>query len=626
MSKILDKVNNPGDLKSLSFEELRILAGEIRELIIRTVAQNGGHLSSNLGIVEISLALHYVFDTPRDKIIWDVGHQCYTHKILTGRRDKFSTIRQYNGISGFPRREESIYDTFNTGHSSTSISASLGIACARDLQKKDYSVVAVIGDGALTSGIAYEALNNAGALKKRLIIILNDNEMSISPNIGALSFYLNRLRTDPRYNKAREEFKSLLEKNPFLKKTDISKFIKTAEKKIKELFIPGVFFEELGIRYFGPVNGHNLEELIKIFKRIKNLKETSLIHVITKKGKGYPFSEKNPSLYHSASPFDYRTGRIKEKKERESWSNIFGRTIIKLAKKEKKIIAITAAMERGTELLKFKKQFPERFFDTGIAEEHTVTFAAGLASQGYKPVVAIYSTFLQRAYDQILHDVALPNLPVVFAIDRAGIVGPDGPTHQGIFDIAYLRHLPHLIITAPATEIELQNMLYTAIKSNSPFVIRYPKGEVIKEGKKSGKFNSLKIGKAEVIEEGKDVAILALGSMVKIAKEASQELKEKKINPTVVNMRFVKPLDTQLILYLTKKITRIITVEEGILKGGFGSAVIELLQDEGIRNCQVKRIGLPDKFIEQGERERLLKKYGLSREGIIKAVEECLKE
>jgi len=626
MSKILDKVNNPGDLKSLSFEELRILAGEIRELIIRTVAQNGGHLSSNLGIVEISLALHYVFDTPRDKIIWDVGHQCYTHKILTGRRDKFSTIRQYNGISGFPRREESIYDTFNTGHSSTSISASLGIACARDLQKKDYSVVAVIGDGALTSGIAYEALNNAGALKKRLIIILNDNEMSISPNIGALSFYLNRLRTDPRYNKAREEFKSLLEKNPFLKKTDISKFIKTAEKKIKELFIPGVFFEELGIRYFGPVNGHNLEELINIFKRIKNLKETSLIHVITKKGKGYPFSEKNPSLYHSASPFDYRTGRIKEKKERESWSNIFGRTIIKLAKKEKKIIAITAAMERGTELLKFKKQFPERFFDTGIAEEHTVTFAAGLASQGYKPVVAIYSTFLQRAYDQILHDVALPNLPVVFAIDRAGIVGPDGPTHQGIFDIAYLRHLPHLIITAPATEIELQNMLYTAIKSNSPFVIRYPKGEVIKEGKKSGKFNSLKIGKAEVIEEGKDVAILALGSMVKIAKEASQELKEKKINPTVVNMRFVKPLDTQLILYLTKKITRIITVEEGILKGGFGSAVIELLQDEGIRNCQVKRIGLPDKFIEQGERERLLKKYGLSREGIIKAVEECLKE
>lgn len=626
MSKILDKVDNPGDLKSLSFEELRILAGEIRELIVRTVAQNGGHLSSNLGIVEISLALHYVFDTPRDKIIWDVGHQCYTHKILTGRRDKFSTIRQYNGISGFPRREESVYDTFNTGHSSTSISASLGIACARDLQKKDYSVVAVIGDGALTSGIAYEALNNAGALKKRLIIILNDNEMSISPNIGALSFYLNRLRTDPRYNKAREEFKSLLEKNPFLKKTDISKFIKTAERKIKELFIPGVFFEELGIRYFGPVNGHNLEELINIFKRIKNLKETSLIHVITKKGKGYPFSEKNPSLYHSASPFDYRTGKIKEKEERESWSNIFGRTIIKLAKKEKKIIAITAAMERGTELLEFKKQFPERFFDTGIAEEHTVTFAAGLASQGYKPVVAIYSTFLQRAYDQILHDVALPNLPVVFAIDRAGIVGPDGPTHQGIFDIAYLRHLPHLIITAPATEIELQNMLYTAIKSNSPFVIRYPKGEVIKEGKKSGKFNSLKIGKAEIIEEGKDVAILALGSMVKIAKEASQELKEKKINPTVVNMRFVKPLDTQLILYLTKKITRIITVEEGILKGGFGSAVIELLQDEGIRNCQVKRIGLPDKFIEQGERNKLLKKYELSREGIIKAVEECLKE
>jgi len=624
MSKIIDRINEPQDLKLLEIDQLKILAGEIRELIIRTVSQNGGHLSSNLGAVEISLALHYVFDTPRDKIIWDVGHQCYTHKILTGRKNKFSTIRQYKGISGFPKREESIYDSFDTGHSSTSISASLGIASARDLQGKDYSVVAVIGDGALTSGIAYEALNNAGALKKKFIIVLNDNEMSISPNIGALSFYLDRLRTNPRYNRVREEFKCLLERSSFLKKTDAAKYIKIMEKRIKEFLIPGAFFEELGIRYFGPVDGHNLKELIRILKRVKDLKGTSLIHVITKKGKGYSFSEKNPSLYHSASPFDYHTGEIKKKKGGESWSNIFGKTIIKLAKNEKKIVAITAAMGKGTGLSEFKEQFPKRFFDTGIAEGHAVTFAAGLASQGYKPIVAIYSTFLQRAYDQVIHDVALPNLPVIFAIDRAGIVGPDGPTHQGVFDIAYLSYLPNLILSAPATGIELQNMLWTALQSNSPFIIRYPKENV--ENEKLEEFKSLNIGKAEVIEQGKDIIILALGSMVKVAKEASQELRKKRIESTVVNIRFIKPLDAELIVHLAKNIPRVITIEEGVLSGGFGLAVLELLQDKGIKNCQVKRIGLPDKFIEQGERSELLKKYGLSKEGIIKEVEECLKK
>lgn len=625
MSKILDEINEPQDLKLLEIDQLKILAGEIRELIIKTVSQNGGHLSSNLGAVEISLALHYVLNTPQDKIIWDVGHQCYTHKILTGRKDKFSTLRQYKGISGFPRREESIYDSFNTGHSSTSISASLGIASARDLQGKDYSVVAVIGDGALTSGIAYEALNNAGALKKKFIIVLNDNEMSISPNIGALSFYLDRLRTNPQYNRVREEFKYLLERSSFFKKTDVAKYIKITEKRIKEFLIPGAFFEELGIRYFGPVDGHNLKELIRIFKRVNDLKGTSLIHVITKKGKGYSFSEKNPSLYHSASPFNYNTGEIKKKKRGESWSSIFGKTIIKLAKKEKKIVAITAAMGRGTGLSKFKEEFPERFFDTGIAEGHAVTFAAGLASQGYKPIVAIYSTFLQRAYDQVIHDVALPNLPVIFAIDRAGIVGPDGPTHQGIFDIAYLRYLPNLILSAPATGIELQNMLWTALQSNSPFIIRYPKEEVIKNGELQD-FKFLNIGKAEVIEQGKDIVILALGSMVKVAKEASQELRKEKIESTIVNIRFIKPLDAELIVHLVKNIPRVITVEEGVLSGGIGSAVLELLQDKGVKDYRVKRIGLPNKFVEQGERTELLKKYGLSKEGIIKVVEECLKE
>ncbi len=625
MSKILNKINEPCDLKSLNLSQLKTLAEEIRELIIKTVSQNGGHLSSNLGAVEISIALHYVLNTPQDKIIWDVGHQCYTHKILTGRKDKFSTLRQYKGISGFPKREESIYDSFNTGHSSTSISASLGIASARDLQGEDYSVVAVIGDGALTSGIAYEALNNAGALKKKFIIVLNDNEMSISPNIGALSFYLDRLRTNPRYNRAREEFKCLLERSSFLKKTDVTKYIKITEKRIKEFLIPGAFFEELGIRYFGPVDGHNLKELIRIFKRIKDLKGTSLIHAITKKGKGYSFSEKNPSLYHSTSPFDYHTGEIKKKKGGKSWSNIFGKTIIKLAKNEKKIVAVTAAMERGTGLSEFKEQFPERFFDTGIAEGHAVTFAAGLASQGYKPIVAIYSTFLQRAYDQVVHDVALPNLPVIFAVDRAGIVGPDGPTHQGVFDIAYLRHLPNLILSAPATGIELQNMLWTAIQSNSPFIIRYPKEKVM-ENEELQEFKSLNIGKAEVIEQGKDIVILALGSMVKVAKEASRELRKKRIESTLINIRFIKPLDAELIVHLAKSIPRVITIEEGVLSGGFGSAVLELLQDKGIKNCRVKRIGLPNKFVEQGERSELLKKYGLSKEGIIKAVEECLKK
>jgi len=622
MSKILDRINEPQDLKLLSLSELEILTKEVRDIIIRTVSKRGGHLSSNLGVVELTIALHFVFNAPEDKIIWDVGHQCYTHKILTGRKKIFSTLRQSGGLSGFPRKEESIYDTFNTGHSSTSISAALGMACARDIEGKSYLVVAVIGDGALTSGIAYEGLNNAGCLKKDLIVILNDNKMSISSSVGALSTYLTRLRTNPDYNRLREDFKRLMEKSPFLKE-EATATIKRMERGIKSLVMPGSFFEELGFRYLGPINGHNLQELINILSRVKKLKGPIIVHVLTKKGKGYKFSEENPSLYHSAYPFNLSTGRIR-KKEGKSWNEVFGETLTRLAKENNKIIAITAAMSEGTGLSQFKTEFPERFFDTGIAEEHMVTFAAGLASEGYRPVVTIYSTFLQRAYDQVLHDVALQDLPVVFVIDRAGIVGPDGPTHQGIFDIAYLRHLPNMIIMAPKDEIELQNMLYTAVNTKHPIAIRYPKERGLK-GTKVKKFKHLKIGKSEVVQEGEGVAIFALGSMVKITEEACKLLKERKINPTLINARFVKPLDEDLILNLAKKTKKLITVEEGILKGGFGSVILELLHEETVDKYQIKRIGLPDEFIEQGERKGLLKKYGLNKEKIVKIVKEIVR-
>jgi len=623
MNKILDRINKPQDLKLLSLGELEILAKEIRDVITQTVSKKGGHLSSNLGAVELTIALHFVFNAPEDKIIWDVGHQCYTHKILTGRKKIFSTLRQLGGMSGFPRKEESIYDAFNTGHSSTSISAALGIACARDIEEKSYSVVSVIGDGALTSGIAYEGLNNAGCLKKDLIVILNDNKMSISSSVGALSTYLTKLRTNPDYNRLRDDFKRLIEKSSFLKE-EATTTIKRMEMGIKSLVMGGSFFEELGFRYFGPINGHNLQALVNILSRVKKLKGPIIVHVLTKKGKGYKFSEDNPSLYHSASPFNFSTGEMR-KKEGKSWNEVFGETLTRLAKENNKIIALTAAMPEGTGLAKFKTEFPKRFFDTGIAEEHMVTFAAGLASEGYRPVVAIYSTFLQRAYDQVIHDVALQNLPVVFIIDKAGIVGQDGPTHQGIFDIAYLRYLPNMTIMAPKDEIELQDMLYTAINTTkNPVAIRYPKEKGLK-GTKVEKFKHLKIGKAEVIQEGEEIVIFALGSMVKIAEEACKLLKEKKINPTLINARFVKPLDEDLILNLAKKTKKLITIEEGILKGGFGSAILELLQDKAADKYQIKRIGLPDKFIEQGERKELLKIYGLNKEKIIKTVEEIVR-
>jgi len=623
MQQLLEKIESPKDLKLLSLEELKLLASEIRELIIHTVAHQGGHLSSNLGVVELTIALHRVFHSPEDKIIWDVGHQCYTHKILTGRRKKFSTLRQKGGISGFPRREESVHDSFNTGHSSTSISAGLGMACARDLKGESYSVVAVIGDGALTSGMAYEALNNAGSLKKDLIVVLNDNEMSVSFSVGALSMYLNRLRTNPEYNRLREDFRHLVQVTPFLKREGME-LIERTERRLKGLVLPGTFFEELGFRYFGLIDGHNLRDLIEILEGVKNLKGPILVHVVTKKGKGYRFSQENPCLYHSSSPFNLTTGQPKGKEGR-SWSSVFGETLLRLADDNEKIVAVTAAMSEGTRLSEFRKRFPERFFDTGIAESHAVTFAAGMASRGYRPIVAIYSTFLQRAYDQILHDVALQDIPVVLVLDRAGIVGPDGPTHQGIFDIAYLRHLPNLILMVPHNARELQDMLYTAVKIDHPVAIRYPKGN-FPPPRGGGKFRRLAIGKAQILRQGKDVAIFALGSMIPPAEEACQNLAKKKVSPILVSPRFVKPLDEDLIVELASRTRKILTVEEGVLKGGFGSAVLELLQERGVNDCRVKRLGLPEKFLEQGKRGELLSTYGLSREGMIKAIDELMRD
>lgn len=623
MQQLLEKIESPKDLKLLSLEELKLLASEIRELIIHTVAHQGGHLSSNLGVVELTIALHRVFHSPEDKIIWDVGHQCYTHKILTGRRKRFSTLRQKGGISGFPRREESVYDSFNTGHSSTSISAGLGMACARDLKGESYSVVAVIGDGALTSGMAYEALNNAGSLKKDLIVVLNDNEMSISFSVGALSMYLNRLRTNPEYNRLREDFRHLVQVTPFLKREGME-LIERMERRLKGLVLPGAFFEELGFRYFGLVDGHSLPDLIEILEGVKKLKGPVLVHVVTKKGKGYRFGEENPSFYHSSSPFNLTTGQPKRRVDR-SWSSVFGETLLRLADENENIVAVTAAMPEGTKLSEFRKRFPERFFDTGIAESHAVTFAAGMASRGYRPIVAIYSTFLQRAYDQILHDVALQDIPVVLVLDRAGIVGPDGPTHQGIFDIAYLRHLPNLILMIPHNAKELQDMLYTAVKIDHPVAIRYPKGN-FPPPRGGGKFRKLAIGKAQILRQGKDVAIFALGSMVSPAEEACQNLAKKKVSPILVNSRFVKPLDEDLIVELASRTRKILTVEEGVLKGGFGSAVLELLQEKGVNDCRVKRLGLPEKFLEQGKRGELLSTYGLSRKGMVKAIDELMRD
>ncbi len=603
--------------------DLAPLAQEIREEIIRTVSKVGGHLASSLGVVELTLALHYVFDTPRDRLIWDVGHQTYAHKLITGRRENFHTLRQSGGICGFPRREESPFDTFGTGHSSTSISAALGMALARCLRGEDYKVIAVIGDGSMTAGEAFEGLNQAGAMDKDLIVILNDNEHSISPNVGALSAYLNRLMTGQWATHFREEIKSFLKGLPGIGGSAL-KLVKYAEESLKGLFLPGLLFEELGFKYVGPLPGHRVESLIENFRNIKKLHGPVLIHVLTTKGKGYSPAERDPVTFHGVGPFVPETGEILNQKGGcLSYTKVFGQTMVKLAREIPCLVGITAAMPQGTGLDDFATEFPGRFYDVGIAEQHGITFAAGLAVEGFVPVVAIYSTFMQRAYDQILHDVCLQNLPVVLAMDRGGIVGADGQTHQGLFDFSYLRHIPNLIAMAPKDENELQHMLKTAVHCGRPVSLRYPRGNGWR-GFLDEEIKELPIGKAEVLREGRDLTLLAIGSTVKAALEAASQLHNRGIESTVVNARFIKPLDADLLGSLAADIKRVITVDENALQGGFGSAVLELFEEKGLTGIQVKRLGVPDNFVEHGSQAYLRHKYGIDTEGIVKAAKAFL--
>jgi 1-deoxy-D-xylulose-5-phosphate synthase len=615
---IIEKIKGPGDLKKLSHAELKVLANELRETIIERVSINGGHLASNLGAIDITIALHYVFNSPDDKIIWDVGHQSYAHKLLTGRVDVFDTIRKQNGISGFPRMDESPHDAFGTGHSSTSISAALGIIEARDRKKEKFKVIAVIGDGAMTAGLAFEGLNHAGHLKKDIIVVLNDNDMSISPNVGALSAYLSRIMIGDLYTKFKKETKHFLEHIPKVGEP-VLRIAQKAEDTVKGFFVPGMLFEELGFEYVGPIDGHNIDVLVETFDRFRDFPGPVLIHTITKKGKGYDPAEKNPWIFHGVGPFDIETGAL-QSSQQMTFCEVFGSSLVNLARIDNRIVAITAAMTEGTGLTGFARTFPKRFYDVGIAESHAVTFAAGLASQGLKPVVAIYSTFLQRAYDEIVHDVCLQKLPVIFAIDRAGIVGEDGPTHNGAFDLSYLNHIPNLVIMAPKDGKELAEMLITAVSHDGPAAIRYPRG-VASGTQESREPGSISIGESEIVAVGDDMAIIALGSMVQPALEASVLLRSHRINACVVNARFVKPLDADVISRLAIKTKCIVTVEENVVSGGFGSAVMEYLAELNIKDLSIKLIGLPDRFIEHGTQKNLRKMLGLDADSIAK---ECL--
>ncbi len=614
---VLEKINSPADLRKLDPAKLDTLALEMRSLLIETVSKTGGHLAPNLGVVELTIALHRVFNTPKDKLIWDVGHQCYVHKIITGRREGFATLRQFGGLSGFPSREESIYDTFGTGHASTSISAALGLAKARDLNQDNHAVVAVIGDGALTGGMALEALNHAGHIKANIIVVLNDNEMSIARNVGALSGYLTRLRTDPMYHRSREEFESLIQKIPAIG-PKMFRILDRLKDSVKYLVVPGMFFEELGYTYLGPVNGHNITALLNTLDKAKALKGPVLVHVVTRKGMGYQPAEKDPDLFHGVGPFEVKSGQV-ARSTRVSYMEVFGETLMKLAEEDPRIIAITAAMPTGTGLKSFAKRFPHRFFDVGIAEQHAVTLAAGLAAGGWRPVVAIYSTFLQRAYDQIIHDVCLQRLPVVLSLDRSGIVGEDGVTHQGLFDLVYLRSVPNMTLMAPQDENELQHMLKTAVTYNGPCAVRYPRGGGTGCGLDKEP-QVLPYGQGVVLRDGKDVSIFAVGSMVGVALEAADLLSRQGIEAAVVNVRFVKPLDEKLLLRYARQTQRVVTIEEGILAGGFGSAVGELLLDNGLSGVELIRRGIDDTFVEHGAPDILRNKYGLTAGEVVKAV------
>lgn len=615
---ILEKINSPADLKKLNENELAALAVEIREQMVKTISLNGGHLASSLGAVELTIALHRVFDSPRDKILWDVGHQSYAHKLLTGRREKFDTIRQYGGLSGFPVRAENPHDAFGAGHSGTSISAALGMVLARDINREKYEVIAVIGDGSLGSGIAFEAINHAGHLGKKIIVILNDNGISISPSVGALSKLLNQVRTDKRYAKAKTKVQRAMNLLPMGESAwTLSKQVK---KRVERVILPSAFWEELGFTYLGPMDGHNIREIESALIRARDSDmKPVLIHVLTQKGKGHPAAESDVVKFHGISP----CGVLKS--QNPSYSDVFGQTVLSLMKENSKIVVISAAMIDGTGLTKIAKEFPDRIFDVGICEQHAVTMAAGLATQGLIPVVAIYSTFLQRAYDQIIQDVCLQNLPVIFAIDRAGIVGEDGKTHQGAFDISFLRAIPNIIIASPADEDELRHLLFSSIGYKKPVAIRYPRG--CGEGVNlSQALHELPPGKGEVIREGHDLNILAVGPVIYQALKAADHLALEGISCGVVNARFVKPLDSELILELAKKTRNLVTVEENALCGGFGSAVTELLAGSGLKEYKVKSLGIPDKFVEHGPQELIRSLFSIDAEGIAQNIRTCFPE
>jgi len=618
MNSILDSVNSPADLAGLSHAKLEQLAAEIRQLIIATCSVNGGHLAPSLGVVELTLALHRVFRSPEDRIVWDVGHQAYAHKIITGRRDRFPSLRRLDGISGFPKRAESPHDVFDVGHSSTSISAALGMAVGRDLGQRKNKVVAVIGDGSMTGGIAFEGLNHAGHLNKDLVVILNDNEMSIAENVGALSNFLSRTITNEFVHKIKKDMESFLEGLDGFGMGAL-KVAKRAEESLKGIFTPGMLFEAFGFEYIGPIDGHDIRRLQETLEKVRNFDDAVLIHVLTKKGKGYAPAEKNPSLFHGVGPFDRETGRVnKGKGGASSYTAIFGETLCRIAAADDAVVALTAAMPDGTGLTPFAREYSERFFDVGIAEQHGVTFAAGLAADGLKPVFAVYSSFLQRAFDQVLHDVCLQNLPVVFAIDRAGVVGSDGPTHHGVFDLAYLRLMPNMTVMAPADENELQHMLQSAISYASPVALRYPRGNGLGIPLDQV-FRVIPRGKGELLRSGGDGAILAVGTMVKPALDAAAIMAREGVELAVVNARFIKPLDRELILELAAS-GRLYTVEENVIQGGFGTAVLELLEESGLFSVSVTRLGYPDRYVEQGEQAELHERYGLTPEGICKSI------
>lgn len=622
---ILEKINSPDDLKQLPAYRLPAVAAELRQMIIEACAENGGHLAPSLGVVELTIAMHRVFNSPEDKFIWDVGHQAYAHKILTGRRDSFRTLRKINGISGFPKRHESKHDAFDVGHSSTSVSAATGFAVARDLAGNKNKVLAVIGDGSMTGGIAYEGINHAGHLNKDLVVILNDNEMSIAENVGAISNFLSRT--------ASSEFVLRFKKNTesFLKRLDMGNSVLQVARKLEESFkgflTPGMLFEAFGFDYIGPIDGHDLPKLIETLENVQRFDDAVLIHVLTKKGKGYKPAEDNPSLFHGVGPFEIKSGKVlKGKGGGASYTAIFGSALCKLAAEDDRIAAITAAMPDGTGLTGFSKEFPERFFDVGIAEQHGVTFAAGLAAEGYRPVFAVYSSFLQRAYDQVFHDVCLQNLPVTFALDRAGVVGNDGPTHHGAFDLSYLRHLPNMTLMSPKDENELQHMLATAVNLGSPAAVRYPRGNGYGIALDQT-LVPMQIGRAELLREGADALVLALGTMVKPALEAAGLLEaESGVSLAVVNARFVKPLDSELILGMLNKCGRLITIEENVLQGGFGTAVLELLEEQGIYGIKVLRLGYPDSYIPQAEQHELREMLGLDTAGIARSIRQFITE